>query len=91
MKYIREDGKELNITTILEDKENPTIFKHFKGHIVKIITIAKHSETEENMVVYTHDNDENVWARPINMFFSKVDKEKYPDVEQEYRFEIIEN
>ncbi len=62
-------------------------YMHFKGMIVEVIAIAKHSETLENMVVYTHDNE--VWVRPYDLFVSKVDKEKYPNVLQEYRFEEV--
>lgn len=86
MKYIGTNRK-IEFTTILEDSKNPTVFKHFKGSYHKIITIAKNSETLEDMVIYTHDN--NIWARPIDMFFSKVDKDKYQDVEQVYRFEKL--
>lgn len=64
-------------------------YKHFKGHIIKVIEIAKHTETEEMMVVYEHQGTNVVWARPYDMFVSKVDREKYPDVEQEYRFQLI--
>ena len=62
-------------------------YRHFKGTLYKVIAIAKHSETLEDMVVYTHDD--KIWVRPYNMFIEKVDKEKYPDVKQEYRFELI--
>lgn len=64
-------------------------YKHFKGMVVEIIATGKDSENLEEMVVYKH-NDE-IWIRPINMFLSKVDKEKYPDIKQKYRFEKIEN
>ena len=63
-------------------------YKHFKGTLYKVIAIAKHSETLEDMVVYTHDDQ--IWVRPYNMFIEKVDKEKYPDVKQEYRFELVD-
>lgn len=62
-------------------------YKHFKGHLIKVIVIAKHSETEEKMVVYNHLDTGEIWVRPYDMFLSKVDHEKYPEVEQEYRFE----
>lgn len=65
-------------------------YRHFKGTIMEVIEIAKHSETEELMVVYRHIGDDQVWVRPYEMFTSKVDKSKYPDVKQEYRFELIE-
>ena len=61
--------------------------RHFKGTLYKVMAIAKNSETLEDMVVYAHDD--KVWVRPYNMFIEKVDKEKYPDVEQEYRFELV--
>jgi len=63
-------------------------YKHFKGHIVKVISIAKHTETEEMLVIYEHDK--TIWARPYDMFNSLVDKEKYPDVDQKYRFEEVD-
>ena len=62
-------------------------YRHFKGFICDIILIAKDSETLEDLVVYTH-NGEN-WVRPMQMFLSEVDHEKYPDVKQKYRFEEI--
>ena len=66
------------------------IYRHFKGTIHKVICIAKHSETKEDLVIYTHEEDNEIWARPLNMFLSEVDHEKYPDVKQTYRFELIE-
>ena len=65
-------------------------YKHFKGHIITVLEIAKHTETEEKMVIYLHEGTNVVWARPYDMFISKVDKEKYPEVEQEYRFQLQE-
>lgn len=64
------------------------IYRHFKGNIIQIVGIAKHTETMEDMVIYEHDD--MLWVRPLDMFLSKVDHEKYPEVEQEYRFEFIE-
>ena len=64
------------------------LYRHFKGDIIQVIEIAKHSETEEMMVIYEHNG--TIWARPYDMFISKVDKDKYPDIKQEYRFELVE-
>ena len=66
------------------------IYRHFKGDLYLVEDIAKHSETNEEFVVYRKlYGDCSLWIRPKDMFLSKVDKEKYPDSEQEYRFEHI--
>lgn len=64
------------------------VYRHFKGDVMTIIAVAKHSENDELMVIYDHNG--TIWARPYEMFISKVDKVKYPDVLQEYRFELID-
>ncbi len=89
MEY-NKNGRKIKYTTILEDNKNATIFRHFKGKNYKIISIANHSETWEELVIY-HEvgNITHCCARPIDMFFSEVDHKKYKDVEQKYRFEKI--
>lgn len=63
-------------------------YRHFKqGKIVNIIGICRHTETAEISVVYGCEGQ--VWNRPLEMFMSEVDKKKYPDVKQRYRFEVI--
>lgn len=68
------------------------IYKHFKGNMYLVEDIAIHSETLEKYVVYRAlYNTNDLYIRPYDMFLSKVDKEKYPNVEQEYRFELQED
>ena len=66
------------------------IYKHFKGHIVKVVNFAEHTETSENLVIYMHLGTNKIWARPYDMFNSLIDKEKYPNVDQKYRFESVD-
>ena len=65
-------------------------YRHFKGNEYEILHIARDSETLEEMIVYRAlYGERGVWVRPRAMFESRVDRSKYPDVEQEYRFEKI--
>lgn len=66
------------------------IYRHFKGNCYRIMTLATETETRQTLVVYQAlYGDYQMYARELSMFMSPVDKEKYPDVKQQWRFELV--
>lgn len=65
------------------------IYRHFKGDLYIVEDVVYHSETKEKLVFYRalYGSCQH-YVRPYDMFMSKVDKEKYPNVKQEYRFQL---
>ena len=67
------------------------IYRHFKGDYYLVEDIAFDSEAHKEMVVYRKLYDDcSLWVRPVEMFLSEVDYNKYPNVEQKYRFELVD-
>ena len=83
---------------VIMNRETPKlgdVYKHFKGNYYMIIAVGHHSETGEKMVIYydlsgKNSTINNPCIRPLDMFMSEVDHEKYQDVTQKYRFEKVD-
>lgn len=74
----------------LREIQNNTRLRHFKGKEYTFLCKGWHSETGEAYAVYRAEYDDyKVYIRPYDMFVSEVDREKYPEVSQKYRFEEI--
>lgn len=67
------------------------LYRHFKGELYQIVTIASHWETGETMVVYQAlFGDFQVYVKPFYQFVSLVDESRYPKSPQRYEFEKVE-
>ena len=67
------------------------IYHHFKGNDYLVLDVATNSEDGSLYVIYRAlYGDNKLYIRPLDMFLSLVDKDKYPNVKQKYRFELQE-
>lgn len=62
-------------------------YKHFKGNLYEVIALGYDTDNLNELVIYKSLYDNKVWVRRYDEFISLVDKEKYPNVTQKYRFE----
>jgi hypothetical protein len=75
------------MTQSIQDPITQGIYRHYKGNLYQVLHTARHSETEETLVVYRCLYGEyGVWVRPIEMFGESVtvDGKLMP------RFELIQ-
>lgn len=80
------------VGNVLQQIKVGRVYRHFKGKLYLVLDLATHSETGEQYVVYKAlYGGCKTYIRPYLMFASGVDHEKYPDVKQTFRFELVED
>ena len=94
-----EESENRNADTPKRDIQAGDIVQHFKRewvspetseYLYKILAVAHHTENGEKLVIYQALYAPfKICARPYDMFMSEVDREKYPDIRQKYRFEKV--
>ena len=83
--------RELRTGDIVQHFKREGVSRDTSEYLYKILAIAEHTETGEKLVIYQALYAPfKIYARPYTMFMSKVDREKYPDSKQEYRFKKVE-
>jgi hypothetical protein len=77
----------------MEKRENPRpgeLYRHFKNRMYQVIAVARDAETRRLYVVYQAlYGGFGVWIRPLENFMSPVDRSKYPESVQDWRFERV--
>lgn len=84
--------REFNVGDVVRHfKYEKDLPENYHNYLYRIVGIATHTETNENLVLYEplYNPSNKIFARPANMFCSEVDKEKYPDIKQVHRLEVI--
>ena len=79
------------VSVELREVKAGQLYRHFKGTLYRVLAVAEHTESGQAFVVYHAESAPGkVWARPMTMFMSAVNREKYPTIKQKHRFELVE-
>lgn len=90
MIHFEKDGR-FKVGDIVKHFKRENVDQNTSEYLYKILAFASHSETGEQLVIYQGLYPPfKTCARPYDMFISEVDREKYPDIKQKYRFEVVE-
>ena len=88
---IAMEQRDLAVGDIVRHFKREWVSENTSEYLYKILAFASHTETGEKLVIYQGMYSPfKICARPYDMFMSRVDKKKYPDIKQEYRFEKIQ-
>lgn len=89
---LKQNGDVDSVNSAPQQIKVGRVYRHFKDKLYLVLDLAQHSETGEQYVVYKAlYGDCKTYIRPYLMFASGVDHEKYPDVKQTFRFQLVED
>lgn len=90
MSKLFEDKRDIGAVVSHFKRETVDIKDRPNAYMYKVLAFATDTDTLEEKIVYQSLENGTVWVRPIEQFYSEVDKKKYPDVSQVYRFERVD-
>ena len=83
-------SRDIQVGDIVQHFKREWVSPNTSEYLYKVLAFAQHTETGERLVIYQALYAPfKVCARPYVMFMSEVDREKYPDIHQKYRFEKV--
>ena len=87
-----ENRRDIHVGDIVRHFKREWVPENTSEYLYKVLAFAQHTETGEQLVIYQALYEPfKICARPYAMFMSEVDREKYPDIRQRYRFEMLHN
>ena len=88
---VADDGR-IRVGDIVRHFKREWVSEETSEYLYKVLAFAAHTENGERLVIYQAMYAPfKICARPYEMFMSEVDREKYPDIKQKYRFEVLED
>lgn len=82
---------EINVGDLVRHFKRENVDQNTNEYLYKVLAFAQHTETKEKLVIYQALYAPfKICARPYDMFMSEVDRAKYPNITQRFRFEKIE-
>ena len=88
---MEEINRDIRVGDIVQHFKREWVSADTSEYLYKVLAFASHTETGERLVIYQGLYAPfKICARPYAMFMSEVDRQKYPDVKQKYRFEKVE-
>lgn len=88
--FLEDETGRFHVGDIVQHFKREYVNQETSEYLYKILAFASHTETGEKLVIYQGMYSPfKICARPYEMFISEVDREKYPDAKQKYRFDVV--